>query len=565
MQINKIEVIPKSRTEPCFRGYIYIEENYWRVHSFDFYITKDAKLNFIDTLWLKQVNTKINDSLYFPVSIQYIFNFNVLGIRGSGYFIASISEYSLNNMDTINKKFFMNEIVRFEKDAIQNDSSFWNAVRPIPLSDEEKKDYLKKDSIEKITHSPKYLDSIDSRHNRFKLSNILLGYNFRKTNQHFNFSVDGLLTAGVQYNTIEGINFTLKTSMKKENSEETKHWVWQNHLRYGWANQLMGLKTSWKRADNPFNSRQYGINAQYYVEPFNHEHSISELVNTAYTLLDFRNYLKLYLKKSIDLFYHQEVFNGLYITSEASVEERNALKNATYLSIFQKKNFYTSNDPLFPFSDSIGFPTHQAMIIHLKIKYNIKQRYTTYPNEKYVWKNKYPVLYVEYTKGIPFQQSMVDYDLIQGGMNGKIELNYFGDWKWALNAGKFLNIKRMYFMDYKHFAGNQTILLNDWNTFRILNYFNFSTNDYFFQVHSEYNLRGLIVGKIPLLKKFKLEEVITFHYLYNNLLNHYVEWSVGVDKVFYVLRIEYAIAHYPFLNRPMTQFLIGLNFINARR
>ncbi|GIV28272.1 MAG: membrane protein [Bacteroidia bacterium] len=563
--INKIEVIPKSKTEPCFRGYIYIEENSWRVHSYDFYITKEAKLNFIDTLWLKQVNTKISDSLYFPVSIQYIFNFNVFGIKGNGYFIASISEYSFDKWDTLSKKFFKNEIVRFEKDAVKNDSVYWNAIRPIPLSEEEKKDYIKKDSIEKVTHSPRYLDSVDKEHNRFKFSNIVFGYNYRKTSKHLSWNIDGLLNAGIQYNTIEGVNLTLKTSLKKENTDETKNWEWQNSMRYGWANQLFGFKTSWKRADNPFNSRRYGINVQYYVEPFNHENSISEIVNTAYTLLDYRNYLKLYLKKSIDGFYHQEILNGLYITSNVSFEERSALKNTRTLDVFKKKNYFTSNNPLFPYNDSISFPTHQAMIFNIKIKYNIKQRYTTYPNMKYVWKNKYPVLYFEYTKALPFDNSMVDYDLIQGRIKGKIELNYFGDLKWEINGGKFLNARKMYFMDYKHFAGNQTIVLNDWNAFRILNYYNYSSNDYFVQAHSEYNLRGLLMGRIPFFKKFKLEEIVTIHYLHNNYLNHYVEWSAGVDKLFYVFRVEYAMAYYPFLNKPISMILVGLNFLNSRR
>ncbi|MBK7666105.1 MAG: carboxypeptidase-like regulatory domain-containing protein [Sphingobacteriaceae bacterium] len=41
--INKIEVTPKRKTDPCFHGTIYIMENNWRIHSVDMYLTKDAK------------------------------------------------------------------------------------------------------------------------------------------------------------------------------------------------------------------------------------------------------------------------------------------------------------------------------------------------------------------------------------------------------------------------------------------------------------------------------------------------------------------------------------------
>lgn len=561
--INKIEVIPKSATEPCFRGFIYIEENTWRVHSFDFYITKESKLNFIDTLWLKQVNTRVQDSLFYPVSIQYLFNFNVFGIKGSGYFIASVSEY-LFNIDSISPKFFKNEMVKFEKDAIKNDSDYWEKTRPVPLSIEEKKDYIKKDSIEKVRNSPKYLDSIDKRHNRFDILKIITGYSYQNSQKKFNFNIDGLQNAGVQYNTIEGINVTLNTSMSKKNQNETKKWTLQNAFRYGIANQLFGFKSKWKHEDNPFNFRYYGVSFQYYVEPFNHQYAISELVNTAYTLLDYRNYLKLYLRKAIDVFYHQEILNGLYCNITASAEERTALRNQYQLKIFQKENHFTSNDPLNPISDSLSFNTHQAFIIHLKLKYNIKQRYTTYPDQKYVWRNKYPVLSLDYIKAIPFNNSMVNYDLVTFKVNDNIDLKYFGDLKWEMNAGQFFNTQKMYFMDYYHFAGNQTIILNQWNSFRLLNYFNFSTNQNFIEAHTEYNLRGLLIGRLPFIKKFKLEEIITAHYLYNPLLNNYFEISFGLDKLFYIARVEYALAYFPQYQKPIGQILVGLNFLNRK-
>ncbi|HPQ07898.1 MAG TPA: DUF5686 and carboxypeptidase regulatory-like domain-containing protein [Bacteroidia bacterium] len=562
--INKIEVIPKSSTEPCFRGFIYIEENSWRVHSYDFYITKEAKLNFIDTLWIKQVNTRINDSLFYPVSYQYVFNFNVFGIKGNGYFIASISDYKFITEDSLPKKFFKNEIVKFEKDAVINDSTFWNEVRPVPLSNDEKIDYIKKDSIEKVETSPAYLDSMDRKRNKFRLNNLLFGYNYHRSKNHFNFKVDGLTTAGINYNTIEGVNITLKTLMSKANQDNTKNWNWENTFRYGIANQLFGFKTNYTINDNPFNFRKYGISAQYLVEPFNHQYSISELINTAYTLLDYRNYLKLYLKKSIDAFYHQEILNGLYITANGSFEERTALTNTYSLKTFKHKNYFTSNNPLYPLSDSINFPNHYASILNIKINYRIKQRYTTYPDQKYVWKNKYPTFTLQYRKAIPINNQFVNFDEISFLIKSNIELNYFGDVKFEAGGGKFLNASKMFFMDYQHFAGNQTIILNDWNTFRLLNYYNYSTNDYYIQGHFQYNLRGVLLGRIPLIKKYKVEEIVTAHYLYNPNINNYYEFSFGLDNLFYVIRLEYALAYFPDKPKPTGQFLIGLKFLNQK-
>jgi hypothetical protein len=158
----------------------------------------------------------------------------------------------------------------------------------------------------------------------------------------------------------------------------------------------------------------------------------------------------------------------------------------------------------------------------------------------------------------------VNFEEISFVIKSNVELNYFGDVKFEAGGGKFLNVSKMFFMDYQHFAGNQTIILNDWNTYRLLNYYNYSTNDYYIQGHFQYNLRGLLLGRIPLIKKYKVEEIVTAHYLYNPNINNYYEVSFGLDNLFYIIRLEYALAYFPDKPKPTGQFLIGLKFLNQK-
>jgi hypothetical protein len=53
--VNKIQVIPKRKNDPAFNGIIYIMEDSWRIHSTNLYLTKDAQINFVDTLYIDQV------------------------------------------------------------------------------------------------------------------------------------------------------------------------------------------------------------------------------------------------------------------------------------------------------------------------------------------------------------------------------------------------------------------------------------------------------------------------------------------------------------------------------
>ncbi len=554
--INKIEIFPKQATDACFRGYLYIEENTWRVHSYDLYITKESKLNFIDTLWIQQLTRKLNDSLYLPVSIKYQFNFNFLGIKGNGYYLASVSDYNFTT-EKLPNNFFGNEMVKFDTDAIKNDSGYWQQARPIPLSKEEKKDYVKKDSVEKITTSPRYIDSLDRVANKIKLNSFIFGYRYRKTKNKFSLAIPGLAETGVEYNTIEGINIGLKAGMHKEFlNNKSIHIL--SAFRYGIANHLPGIKLHFDFENNPMRFQNFGASAQYYIEPFNHHASIPEWVNTLYTLFDYRNYLKLYLNKSISIYYKQELINGLYLKTESEYAERVSLQNAA-LDIFKHKNYFTSNNPLYPFSDSMNFKNNHSYIINVQLSYRFKQRYTSYPDQKVIWRNKYPLVYAKYLRTIPINTNFTDYDLLILGLNGESDLKFWGELSYDLRAGKFFTNKKMYFMDYYHFPGNQTMVLNNWNTFRILNYYNYSTNDYFLETHLLYNFRGLIFGRLPILKKYKIQEIATAHYLYQPQLGNYYELSFGIDKLFYLLKVEYAMGFYSFIPKPFAKIMIGIN------
>ncbi|MGV2482130.1 UNVERIFIED_CONTAM: hypothetical protein IGO34_35620, partial [Salmonella enterica subsp. enterica serovar Weltevreden] len=75
--LNKIQVIPKRATDPCFNGIIYIQENSWRVHSVDLYVTREAKIKYVDTLHFTQLNSPVNDTAWMATSFNMMFSFKI--------------------------------------------------------------------------------------------------------------------------------------------------------------------------------------------------------------------------------------------------------------------------------------------------------------------------------------------------------------------------------------------------------------------------------------------------------------------------------------------------------
>ncbi len=556
--INKIEVIPKRITDPCFHGIIYIQENTWRIHSVDMYLTKDAKIDFVDTLHVRQLHAPIlGDSVWMPINLNFSFHFKFLGIKGDGYNNAVLSGYEIN--PTFPKKFFKNEILKVEDEANKKDTGYWKENRPIPLTHEEVVDYHKKDSIAKRKDSRQYKDSIDHKTNKFKPGALLLGYRYQNTFMKSTFNTTGLINGGIQYNTVEGINSSIKLDYEKRYENYRRQDI-SGNARYGFSNYLWGGKINYDYLQKPEKFQHFGIGLQSMVEQYNPANPISPIVNTAYTLLVNDNYMKLYKKTALQLSYRRELINGLTIIANAEYAERDPLKNtSTNLWIDDKHKLFTSNDPQNPTTDNLLFKTNNALVLDVTFRIRFKQKYYTLPHRKIITGSKYPRINVGYTKAIPTLSAVADYDLVKISVEDDIKLGLVGTFSYHAKAGYFINNKTMYFMDYKHFNGNQTIIANSeyLNAFKLLPYYTYSTNKEYIELHAEHHFNGFIFNKIPLLKKTKIQEVVGGHALFSDKLKNYYELNFALENIFKVVRFDYVLA-YGINSKVSNGFLIGL-------
>ncbi len=555
--INKIAIIPKRPTDPCFRGVIYIQENTWRIHSVDVYLTKEAKIDFIDTLHIKQLNTPINDSIWMTTSLNLLFNYKVFGFVGEGYFNAIFSEYDLHPI--FPKNFFKNEVLKVEDGSNKKDSAYWMKSRPVPLTKEEQRDYIKKDSVQVITSSNRYKDSVDLKSNKFKAKSLLLGYNYYKTAKQFYINTSGLLTSGIQYNTVEGVNASVKIGLTKKYENNRNHTLTAS-VRYGFSNYLWGGIVDWKYLHNPKTFEVFSMKVGTSAMQFNSSEPINASMNTYYTLFSNDNFMKLYKKTFVNVGYKKELINGLISSFNAEYAERSPLKNTSNdLWVDNPNKLFTSNDPQKILTDDSSFTTNNSFILELGFSIRFKQKYISLPNEKKITGSKYPIINILYTKAIPGLNTKADYDLIRGSIDDNIKLGLVGTFAYKLKGGYFLSKKYTNFMDYKHFDGNQTILANNdyLNSFKILPYYTYSTNKWYAEAHAEHHFNGFIFNKIPLLKKTRIQEVVGGHVLFNDKVNQYVEVNFGLEHILQIIRVDYVISYGP-SNAFNQGFLIGL-------
>ena len=92
-EINKIQVIPRRKYEPCFSGTINIVDGEWRIHSLDLLLKKESQLEILDTLEIRQFQNSINKNIWETKDQVVYFTFNVFGIDAVGNFLNVYNNY----------------------------------------------------------------------------------------------------------------------------------------------------------------------------------------------------------------------------------------------------------------------------------------------------------------------------------------------------------------------------------------------------------------------------------------------------------------------------------------
>jgi hypothetical protein len=560
--VNKIKVIPKRKHDPVFTGDIYILDDSWRIHSLDLYISKDQQIEFIDTFRISETYIPVEKEKWMMLNSDFNFEFSFLGFRGKGVILGVFSNYDIH--PEFPKHYFDNAVMKINKDANKKDTVYWEGVRPVPLTLEENRDYVKRDSLFDAHNTKEYKDSVDKKNNKFSMVTFMLA-GYRKQNTYNNSATTfSGLAQNLHFNTVEGWVLGLTARYDKSMGEEDRRsYSVIGEGRYGFSNMHFNGNLTFQHRYNPFRLSAYTIRAGTEVRDFNERAHFSRLVNTMYTLIGNQNYLKLYESRFGEVAHRMEIFNGIVARVKASYDDRLPLVNTTDYSWNDNGKKYLSNDPLHPETDSLHFQRNQSFRLDINVRIRYKQKYTLRPEGKNIIGSDYPQLSLGYTAAIPnVAGSDVDYGLATATVFDEIGFGLFGSIRYQATYGNFVRNKKMEFMDYHHFNGNRTIF-SDFSLidFGLLDYYSHATNRDYVEMHGEYNMGGLILNKIFLLRNLKLNEIIGAHYFHarytgTSLVKNYYETSFGIEK-FGLLRADFVLG-FDDGNKARTGFLLGL-------
>ena len=565
--INKIKVIPRRENDPVFSGSIYIVEDQWALFGLELRVNgSQIQIPIADSITIKQNLSYDEKENHWIIRSQTIgFKFGFLGFNGDGGFVANYSNYTLN--PTFEKDEFSNEILAFEGEANKKDSTYWNTLRPVPLTEEEFKDYIKKDSIQARKASKIYRDSVDLENNKFKFGNLLSGYSYDQSFENKSLSISSPFS-GINLNTVQGYNSNLKLNYTKRYDEFKKYLSINGLLNYSFGTEKMRGRLGARYKFNNTDVLTVGLSAGIDVTQYNAQNPISNLVNSISTLFFEDNYMKLYESRFIKARYSQQLFNGFRMNSTLSFEDRRALfNNSKYTAVEGDNPTYTSNNPLDPLNyNTAPFENHKIIKFKLNGSIRFGQKYLSYPGSKINISNpKYPKLNFRFEKGMSASNSDYNFEHLSINLNQSLGLENKGTLQYALVAGTFFNNSKLAFMDFKHFDANQTHinLKSDYlTTFKNVAYYDFSTSENYIEYHLEHNFNGFILGKIPLINKLNYNLIVGLHGFATKDQKPYKEFSLGIDNIgwgkFRLLRVDYIRSYKSeFVN---DAFLLGINF-----
>ena len=539
--VNKIEVIPRRTNDPVFRGVIYITQDSWRIFGTDLFLTKKTGINLVDTLGITQQFIRV-ENVHVPSNINFTFNGNVFGFKFEGYYLGVYNNYNLH--PNFPRHYFSGEILKITKSVNKKDSLYWFNNRPIPLTNEEKVNYKRKDSLAKRKESKFYLDSLERITNNFNAGKLLLAgvaINNRYEKEYFKF--DPLLKS-LFYNTVEGFGAKFGVTYLKE-LEDRKNYTIRPEFRYGLANKTFTSNLNVNYFYDPVKLANVSLNFGSGIYDLNRYGTMTLRSNSLNGLLFEKNFMKLYQKSFFNAGTTRELFTGMQAAVNLEYSRNKSLANHANFTFFDRETReFTSNNPFSPNMDRALFPEYEALNLDATLTYTIAQKYITRPDGKFYQPAQYPQVLLNYRKGIKSALgSDVDYDVISFEVyEERIGAGLWGYLSFVAGAGRFLNNEVVYYPDMKHFRGNNSLTsLPNIRKFQFLDFYQYSTNRQYFEAHLEHNFAGLITNKIPLLRKLKLEEVIGGNYLTQPLKKNYKEFYFGLQRL--IFRATYGFAY----------------------
>ncbi|KAF0200947.1 MAG: hypothetical protein FD170_3109 [Bacteroidetes bacterium] len=598
--VNKIKISPKGSGPKYIRGYVYIVDELWCIHSIDVSIDEQLGMK----IQLAQTYGEVQPNVWLAVSNKFKFDMDLMGNAGGFLYNTSIRYHKLTvNMQDVPsatpppaemmvKKSKASNVKRIEKldkksetlksnpepstteayrlARIQNrqeelklkdslrdnheyverykttidsnarisDTGFWNNVRPIPLAHHEMLSVERNDSLMLRRQSVKNDTTGKKPADKRLFSTLLTGGRYNVDSVRWLTSNGLLYPFGLAFNTVDGLAYRTTFAYNYRLSEKGVFiFAFSPGVSFARETFLWNVSAGFSGKGNYKNSIK--IQAGSGSFDFNSEGAALAFENAISTLFFRQNLSRIYQKDYVSLSHSIVPFIGAKVKSEIIASESVPLLNASDFSFFYKDSRdFKANIP----DNSIyKMERHRDLQLDLELSWKPTPYYFIKEGVKIARRglNKAPEFFVKYNKAFKVGSFDTDFDLFRTGLRQEFSLGIDGTVRYEAEFGKYLNNNKLYFDDFTHFNSQPLILggKDFFQVFHLTDYYKWSTDEAYVNAHIIYNSKYLFLNRLPLLRNRLWEERFSLSFLAVQHNGHHIEAGYGIGNAIYNLGI----------------------------
>lgn len=534
--LHRIQVIPKNNSLGCWNGEIYIREGDWSIHSLNLFITgKQVHQELFDTIYLQQLFIPMKeDGLYKIQNQLFGFKANLLGIKIAGNFVVVFSDYLLDERIAIESK---NIVLTVKDGANEKGAIYWDSIRPVPLTLDEKSDYQLKDSIKGIRETKFYKDSLDRKNNRFKIADLLLGYNYSNSYQRWKITLGSPLEL-LHFNPVTGWSLGTKLRYIRflNKNNPCARIVANLSLDYGFSDKRFRPSFLWQNHFNNPNKSYIELKGGISLVEF-HSFNSSKILHEINNLLFKKNLVKYFDKKYFSIGAGLDISYDINFRSSIEYSQRRNVVNDSEYSLRNKSSVYQENSKADQFENilKVSHRDHISWKSHLTWSPGTKVWIT--PNEIIKIGTVYPQFEFNYRLGI-YTQSMQSYHNLGVTIGKNFNFENAGDLSISLKGNALIYKHEVDIPEriFQHGNGLSVYFKpNDNNYFLSMNPYAYSSAKQCISWHVEHDFHGLILERIPLINRLGFKELLRLSSVSIPGSTPFYEASFGLGNVGYKL------------------------------
>ena len=546
-KIYKILVTPIFPGDALFSGHVMIEDSTWALKGVDLEINPRALLYF-KQFRIKQSYVNLNDSVIVPSKTEIIYTIK----DGQSFVYANITAFYKDYQYNIPfpPRTFGSEVMKYELDAFEKDSAWWDSIRPTKLTVKEQTFSDKIDSLQKRYSSQVYVDSLDSTFNDINIWSFLIrGVGFRnRIKQHELFFIP--LIAQVNPVGIGGYRHRFGGYYNKRFSNDF-YMETESTIDYGFVNKDVRGKAGFGLTYIPQKFVRTFVRFGDYYDMINDYASIGSIFSRS-------NYVR---TKTLSVAQRMEILNGLFGEITFTFSDQTPIRDMK-IENWSNALFGDLNKP----SD---FEAYRKFDIRLELKYLPFQKYIMKGRQKIILESKWPEFSFVYRKGIPgLFQSEIDYDFLEIGVTDQMKIARWGTSSWAFLTGSFVNTKSLRLIEHRYFRGSDFFFFSDpLQSFQLLDA-TLSSSSKYMRGNYMHHFEGAITNKIPLLNRLKISIAggAGFLLMDENNFRH-AEIFAGLEKTFRIKKQLFRIGVFAVtaddnLSNARLTWKVGVNFFN---